>query len=56
MSQYIPNAGQTYQTKSKNIHIPFLSFERPAKPDPLLEPLILRQAYMEKGFILARFF
>ena len=53
MSQYIPNAGQTYLPICENIHIPFLSFERPAKPDPLLEPLILRQDYMEKGFILA---
>lgn len=53
MSQYIPNAGQTYLPIRDNIRIPFLPFEKPAKPEPLLPPLILRQDYMEKGFILA---
>ncbi len=52
MSDYTPNAGQTYRPIQENIHIPFLPFEKPAKPDPLLPLLELREDYAARGYVL----
>ena len=53
MDVYIANAGQTGLLVQKNIHIPFLDFTKPQKPDPPLPPLILREDYALKGFVLS---
>ena len=53
MKDYIANAGQTYLPIRDNIHVDFLPFEKPAKPDPLLPPLELREDYRERGFVLS---
>ena len=49
---YIANAGQTYMPFKDNIHVDFLPYEKPAKPEPLLPELELRPDYIEKGFAL----
>ena len=38
---YIPNGGQTYLPVQDNINIPFVPYDPPAKPEPLL-PLLVR--------------
>ena len=48
----IPNAGQTYMPCQDNINVPFLPYEKPAKPDPLLPELELKEAYIEQGYVL----
>ena len=48
----IPNAGQTYMPCQDNINVPFLPYEKPAKPDPLLPELELKEAYIEQGSVL----
>lgn len=53
MSDYIANAGQTYFPVQENIHIDFLPFQTPEKPDPLLKPLKLSSSYVENGFVLS---
>lgn len=53
MSDYTPNAGQTYLPIQDNIHINFMPFEKPAKPDPLLPQLELRQDYIDKGYVIS---
>ena len=49
---YIPNGGQTYLPVQDNINVPFLPYEAPAKPDPLLPPLELTAEAIEKGYVL----
>lgn len=49
---YTPNGGQTYLPVQDNIHVPFLSYDPPAKPDPLLPPLELTQEAVDKGYVL----
>ena len=51
-ANYIPNAGQTYQPIQENIHIPFVEYTAPAKPDPLLPPLSLSPEALAKGYEL----
>lgn len=53
MSDYTANAGQTYLPVRDNINVDFMPFEKPAKPEPLLPPLVLRQDYVEKGYVLS---
>ncbi len=49
---YTPNGGQTYLPVQDNIHVPFLPYEAPAKPDPLLPQLELTQEAVDKGYVL----
>ncbi len=49
---YRSNGGQTYQPIQDNIHIPFMPFEAPAKPDPLLPELELNEEALAKGYVL----
>ena len=49
---YIPNCGQTYLPVQDNINIPFLPFDPPAKPEPLLPLLELTSEAVEKGLVL----
>lgn len=49
---YIANAGQTYMPVKENIHVKFLPFEKPAKPDPLLPELQLNPKAIEKGLVI----
>lgn len=53
MTNYIPNAGQTYQPVQKNIHVPFKAYTPPAKPAPLLPLLELSDEAVEKGYELS---
>ncbi len=50
--EYRANAGQTYEPVTDNIHVPFLPFEHPAKPNPLLPELKLTQEAIDKGYEL----
>ncbi len=52
-SNYIPNGGQTYLPADKNTKIPFMPYDPPAKPDPLLPELELTEEAKEKGYVLA---
>lgn len=49
---YTPNGGQTYLPVQENIRIPFLPYDPPAKPDPLLPQLELTQEAVEQGYVL----
>lgn len=49
---YTPNGGQTYLPIQENIHVPFLPFDPPAKPEPLLPLLELTEEAVEKGYVL----
>lgn len=49
---YIPNGGQTYLPVQDNINVPFLPFDPPAKPDPLLPQLELTREAVDKGLVL----
>ena len=40
---YVANGGQTYQPCQDNVKVPFVSYEKPAKPNPLLPELELNQ-------------
>ena len=40
---YVANGGQTYQPCQDNVKVPFASYEKPAKPNPLLPELELNQ-------------
>ena len=56
---YVANGGQTYQPCQDNVKVPFASYEKPAKPNPLLPELELNQDAIDKGyshFISGRFF
>lgn len=53
MSDYLVNAGQTYLPVQENIHIDFLPFEPPKKPEPLLAPLKLKNSCIEAGLVLS---
>ena len=53
MSEYTANAGQTYFPIQENIHVDFMPFQHPAKPEPLLKPLELSKSYQENGFVLS---
>ena len=53
MSKYTANAGQTYFPIQENIHVDFMPFQHPAKPEPLLKPLELSKSYQENGFVLS---
>ena len=49
---YTPNGGQTYMPFKDNTKIPFLPYEKPLKPNPLLPQLELTQKFIDKGFVL----
>lgn len=49
---YIPNGGQTYLPVQDNINVPFLPYDPPAKPEPLLPLLELTQEAIDKGYVL----
>ena len=52
MADYIPNGGQTYLPAQENIHIPFVPYEPPSRPDPALPALELTREAVEKGYAL----
>ena len=45
---YVANGGQTYQPCQDNVKVPFASYEKPAKPNPLLPELELNQDAIDK--------
>lgn len=45
---YVANGGQTYLPCQDNVKVPFASYEKPAKPNPLLSELELNQDAMTK--------
>ena len=49
---YIASAGQTHIPFQDNEGVPFVPFERPAKPEPPLAPLELTQEAIDKGYEL----
>jgi hypothetical protein len=49
---YVASAGQTHIPFQENEGVPFVSFERPAKPEPPLAPLELTQEAIDKGYDL----
>ena len=49
---YVANGGQTYQPCQDNVNVPFASYEKPAKPNPLLPELELNQDAIDKGYVL----
>ena len=49
---YVANGGQTYQPCQDNVKVPFASYEKPAKPNPLLPELELNQDAIDKGYVL----
>ena len=49
---YIASAGQTHIPFQENEGVPFVPFERPAKPEPPLAPLKLTQEAIDKGYDL----
>ena len=49
---YVANGGQTYQPCQDNVKVPFASYEKPAKPNPLLPELELNQDAIDKGYAL----
>jgi hypothetical protein len=51
-TDYIASAGQTHIPFSENTGIPFVDFEKPAKPEPLLPQLELTQDALDKGLVL----
>ena len=48
---YVANGGQTYQPCQDNVKVPFASYEKPAKPNPLLPELELNQDAIDKGYV-----
>ncbi len=52
-SKYIANGGQTYLPADQNTNIPFMPYDPPAKPNPLLPELELTEEAKEKGYVLA---
>ena len=52
MCEYTPNCGQTYLPVQDNINVPFVPYDPPAKPDPLLPQLELTQEAIDKGYVL----
>jgi len=50
--EYIANGGQTYIPCQDNIHVNFVPYEKPAKPDPLLPALELNPEAVAKGYVL----
>ena len=48
---YVANGGQTYQPCQDNVNVPFASYEKPAKPNPLLPELELNQDAIDKGYV-----
>ena len=48
---YVANGGQTYQPCQDNVKVPFASYEKPAKPNPLLPELELNQDAIDKGYL-----
>lgn len=51
--EYIANGGQTYMPFRENIHVPTLSYEPPAKPEPALPELTLNAMAREKGWVIS---
>ena len=49
---YVASAGQTHIPFQENEGVPFVPFERPAKPEPPLAPLELTQEAIDKGYDL----
>ena len=49
---YVANGGQTYHPCQDNVKVPFASYEKPAKPNPLLPELELNQDAIDKGYVL----
>ena len=49
---YLAGAGQTGLPVQENIHVPFLPFTPPARPDPLLPPLELTEEAVARGLAL----
>ena len=49
---YVGKGGQTYQPFQDNVNVPFASYEKPAKPNPLLPELELNQDAIDKGYVL----
>ena len=49
---YVANGGQTYKPCQDNVKVPFVSYEKPAKPNPLLPELELNQDAIDKGYVL----
>ena len=49
---YQATAGQTFFPIQENIHVPFLPFTPPAKPEPVLPPLELTESAKELGYEL----
>lgn len=52
MTEYIPNGGQTYLPVQDNIHIDFLPYTSPAKPNPPLPEVALSQKSIDAGLVL----
>ena len=46
---YVASAGQTHIPFQENEGVPFVTFERPAKPEPPLAPLKLTQEAIDKA-------
>ena len=49
---YVASAGQTHIPFQENERVPFVPFEKPAKPEPPLAPLELTQEALDKGYTL----
>ena len=49
---YVASAGQTHIPFQENDGVPFVPFEKPAKPEPPLAPLELTQEAIDKGYAL----
>lgn len=49
---YVASAGQTHIPFQENEGVPFVPFEKPAKPEPPLAPLELTQEALDKGYAL----
>lgn len=52
MTDYLPNAGQTYMPFQKNINVETLPYTPLPKPDPEIPELKLNQAALEKGWVI----
>lgn len=49
---YVASAGQTHIPFQENSGVPFVSYEKPAKPEPPLAPLELTPEAKAKGYAL----
>ena len=50
--KYVANGGQTYLPCQDNVNVPFVAYEKPEKPNPLLPELELNQDAIDKGYVL----